>query len=122
MYQKKHEGVHDRNLPSPGISNSTSPAIKYTYYSSTTAFKFIHLVSQYVLHNMGKTGVGHKFYFQRAYVLLGRKMKILKACIAEGRILSIRHRCSAQRKPEEFGERQDYRHLPPNKASGGASI
>lgn len=71
---------------------------------------------------MEKTGVGHKFYFQRAYVLLEKKTKILKACTAEGRILSIRHQCSAQRKPEEFGEEHDYLHLPPNEASGEASI
>lgn len=68
MHQKNHEGMHGKNLPSQGISNSTSPAIKYTYYSSTTAFKFIHLIIHLIIVTHcgeNRQGVGINLTFKR---------------------------------------------------------
>lgn len=66
----------------------------------------------------------HKFYLQGANILLGKKTKIQKPGTAKVRILSIRYRYSAQRKPKKFGEGQDCLQLEGilRKLSGGVSI
>lgn len=66
----------------------------------------------------------HKFYLQGANILLGKKTEIQKPGTAKVRILSIRYRYSAQRKPKEFGAGQDCLQLEgrERKLFGGVTI
>lgn len=66
----------------------------------------------------------HKLYLQGANILLGKKAEIQKLDTAKVRILNIRYRYSAQRKPKEFGAGQDCLQLEgtQRKLFGGVSI